>query len=285
MQNKMLNSDMGVSGIFRAKLINHESKIRVYVPGIHSMNPFNEEGVLKDDCKNNIKMFPIAQWCCYLPNQIVEEVKDDKIYWVMFENGDFKRPIVISYDKENDREFSITGTTTGLSVPQLPKSTQIPRSSDGLIYPLACKYTADPFSGGRQFGASRNNGRSHAGIDLLVPNGTAIYAMQDCTIKEINTGFYDGTNAIIVKNADDTWYLYGECQQCVTAGTTVTQGTAIGTVKQHSGGSMLHFEAYNGDYDSHVLSNNGDYMYVESKTYKRRADLVDPSFVVDLYES
>ena len=46
---------------------------------------------------------------------------------------------------------------------------------------------------------------------------------------------------------------------------------------------MLHFETYKGDFDSNVLNNNGNsYLYVPNKNYKRRVDLLDPSYVVEL---
>lgn len=49
---------------------------------------------------------------------------------------------------------------------------------------------------------------------------------------------------------------------------------------------MLHFEAYQGyvnDDNDNVLTTNGDYLYVPQKTYKRRKDLIDTSFIVDTY--
>lgn len=93
-----INGDLNSNGIHRARLIStaDTSNIRVYIPGIHNENPFDKDGNLKQKYLNNLNVFPKVQWCCYNINS-----KDMKniapLVWVMFENGDMKRPVVISY--------------------------------------------------------------------------------------------------------------------------------------------------------------------------------------------
>ena len=90
----LMNSDLGTSGLFRGRLLKDGDNIRVCVPGIHSENALNPDGSLKDGY--DISMFPIIQWCAYnIESTEYENV--DKLAFIMFENGDTKRPVAISY--------------------------------------------------------------------------------------------------------------------------------------------------------------------------------------------
>lgn len=115
-------------------------------------------------------------------------------------------------------------------------------------------------------------------------SGTDVIAMTDGTVHYISYNFYGGTDAVIVHNSDGTYFNYAEIRPKVSTGQQVKKGQVIGTViaNNKTGAAMLHFEAYKGDYDSNVLINNGTYKYVTQKLYYRRADLIDPSFVVNL---
>lgn len=157
----------------------------------------------------------------------------------------------------------------------------------GYCYPLSSKHTADPTSGGRAFGASRDNGnRAHAGIDLIVAPGVEVIACTSGEVSYISYNFFAGTDAIVIKNNDGTWMTYGECKPLdgISIGTKVTKGQIIGTIiaNNSKGTSMLHFEAYKGDSTGNVLTSNGTYKHVPQKNYKRRSDLCDPTFVKDL---
>lgn len=99
MKNHLLTGDSGVNGIYRCKLIVGEepTDIRVYIPGISSINPYNPDGSLNSEAYNNHKeSFPLVQWCCY-NIESKEYDNQDSLCWCMFENGDFRKPVVISY--------------------------------------------------------------------------------------------------------------------------------------------------------------------------------------------
>lgn len=95
----LMSSDLGVNGIFRAVLLTatDTSDIRVYIPGISSISPLTEDGNIDiEKYMLHKNSFPKVQWCCY--NVESKELSNqDKLCWVMFENGDFRRPVVISY--------------------------------------------------------------------------------------------------------------------------------------------------------------------------------------------
>lgn len=282
MNNKLINGDSGVNGIFRCKLIagTDVSDIRVFIPGISTINPYNSDGTLNLEAYNNHKeSFPKVQWCCY--NVESKELDNqDSVGWCMFENGDFKKPVVLSYAVIGG-DGTITTTDSNVSVYTINPNI----STNEYIYPLSQKHTLDPFSGRRYFGASRDDGkRAHAGIDLIVPENVDVIAAMDGEVDYICQNFFAGTDAVAIKNSDGTWFNYAELKPKVSIGQKIIKGQVIGTViaNNSSGASMLHFEAYKGDYDSNVLNNNGSYLYVPNKNYERRADLIDPSFVVNL---
>ena len=97
--NYLLVEDNGVPGIYRCKLFtgSDTSDIRVYIPGISTVNPFNADGLIDvETIDSKLDSFPKVQWCCY--NIESKELENqDAFNWCMFENGDFKRPVVISY--------------------------------------------------------------------------------------------------------------------------------------------------------------------------------------------
>lgn len=94
--NELLNKDSTMSGIYRAKLILIDNTPRVYIPGIMNINPFNENGTVDESIiEKNKNAFPVAQWCAF-DLQSIEMTKSEKFVWVMFENGDAKRPVIIS---------------------------------------------------------------------------------------------------------------------------------------------------------------------------------------------
>ena len=95
----LMTTDYGYNGVYRAKLISvkNDKDIRAYIPGINSINPFNEDGSINDDVYEKHKAaYPVVQWCCYnLESKEVANIEGPA--WVMFENGDIKRPVCISY--------------------------------------------------------------------------------------------------------------------------------------------------------------------------------------------
>ena len=98
-KNYLMSNEQGNNGIYRGKLISaaDDSEVRVYIPGLHNINPFDENGNVNMDNYEQYKdIFPKVQWCCY--NLESKEVTNqDPLVWIMFENGDNRRPVVISY--------------------------------------------------------------------------------------------------------------------------------------------------------------------------------------------
>lgn len=95
--NNMVNTDSGVNGVYRAKLIEDDGDIRAFIPGINNISPFKSDGTLDLNIyESNKQSFPKVQWCCYNVES-KEFSNQDPLTWVMFENGDFRRPVVLSY--------------------------------------------------------------------------------------------------------------------------------------------------------------------------------------------
>lgn len=132
-------------------------------------------------------------------------------------------------------------------------------------------------SGGRYFGAKRKGGRLHAGCDLLAPEGTAVYAVEEGKITA-HYPFYSGTDALEVKHKGGFIVRYGEISKLASGlkvGSTVKRGQHIAYVgKLNSGSSMLHFELYTG-------SQSGKLTNRSNKPYQRRSDLIDPTPFLD----
>ncbi len=147
------------------------------------------------------------------------------------------------------------------------------------LQPLKGLQTADPNGGGRYFGASRANGRAHAAIDFIAPNGRLVYAMTDG--KVIRTSlFFENTSAVEVQNTDGTIARYCEIAPAVSVNTIVHRGDVIGKIITNNGGtSMLHLEMYKGTASGSLSqsSNVNNYAYVTVRNYERRSDLIDPT--------
>lgn len=146
-------------------------------------------------------------------------------------------------------------------------------------------------TGGRWFGAPRaNNTRSHSGIDFMpVENGhgTPVYAAASGMVTSYYH-FYDGTDALVVRNDDGTIIRYGEIRSDLRAGERITQGQHIATIAAlSSGNAMLHLEWYCGCESGKLTqSNNADnldnFIHVTTTGHGRRADLLDPTAFFDL---
>jgi murein DD-endopeptidase MepM/ murein hydrolase activator NlpD len=146
------------------------------------------------------------------------------------------------------------------------------------LQPLKGLQTADPTGGGRYFGASRSNGRVHAGIDFIAPSGRLVYAMTDG--KVIRTSlFFENTSAVEVLNTDGTLARYCEISPAVAVNTVVHRGDIIGRIITNwEGTSMLHLEMYKGTASGSLTQrDNSSFWYVPYRNYERRADLIDPT--------
>lgn len=95
--SKLINSDLSTAGIHRVKVFENEGKIRVYIPGLSQINPYDTNGnLIEDIVDKNISAFPEAQWCAYnLQSCDIANISEPM--WCMFEGGDVKRPVIMSY--------------------------------------------------------------------------------------------------------------------------------------------------------------------------------------------
>ena len=136
------------------------------------------------------------------------------------------------------------------------------------------------------FGTLRSNGtRLHAGIDWIAAEGTPVYAMASGIVVEYDPDFYCGTAAVAIRHFDGGYVSrYCEIASNLRVGDYVYQGQQIGSVARSSTGSaMLHLECFLGTaYGSLTDLNNSYYAYVPYGVYRRRADLVDPTFLLQL---
>lgn len=142
----------------------------------------------------------------------------------------------------------------------------------------------------RNFGSNREGGtRKHAAIDFVYTNGkgTPVYAMQSGKVVEYCSNFYGGMQAIAVQHADGSVARYCEINTSLRKGDKVTQGQQIATIgKSNIGGStMLHLELYLGTASGKFTNRtNKTFDYVSGTKYERRRDLINPYFLLQLFD-
>ncbi len=152
------------------------------------------------------------------------------------------------------------------------------------MQPVKGRQTTSPTGGARYFGAPRENGRAHAAVDFIAPNGTLVYAMTDG--KVIRTSlFFQNTSAVEVQNTDGTITRYCEIEPALSVNTTVHRGDVIGKIiSNNSGTSMLHLEMYMGTASGSLSQSNNskNYKNVTARNYERRYDLINPTGAIYL---
>jgi murein DD-endopeptidase MepM/ murein hydrolase activator NlpD len=156
-------------------------------------------------------------------------------------------------------------------------STGVPGGSES--FPMTARPAESYKEGMRRFGANRSNGRKHAGVDLYAPVGTPIYALDDGEVIQNLYHFYLGTYALEIRHPNFV-ARYGEIRQDVPRelkrGARVRKGQLIGHVGHLQGlnMSMLHLEIYSG-------TGAGELTVAANRPYMRRADLLDPTPILD----
>ena len=140
--------------------------------------------------------------------------------------------------------------------------------------PKDCFYT-----GGRRFGADRENGkRKHAACDLIADEGIPIYAIRDGVV-ELEAGkvfFYHGTTSLAVRHQGGLIVRYCEIKKVADGlrmGSAVSSGQVIAYVGKMLTLSMLHFELYSG-------TGSGPLTDMSNKPHMRRGDLIDPTVLL-----
>lgn len=126
------------------------------------------------------------------------------------------------------------------------------------------------------FNALRNK-RRHAGVDLYCNHGAEVIAMYHGSIRNINL-FYKNTYAIEIENKTSL------CRYCeikpaanLKVGDAIQQGQLIGYVEKIDGlnQAMLHFEMY-----GNPLFNKGNLTDLNNPVFLRRADLINPTYIL-----
>jgi hypothetical protein len=147
-------------------------------------------------------------------------------------------------------------------------------------FPMDSRPAQSYKEGARCFGASRSNGRKHAGCDLYAPVGTPVYAMDDGVVIQNLYHFYEGSYALEIQHPGFV-ARYAEIgpkiPQGLTRGARVKRGQLIGQVGKMNGiiNTMLHLEIYAG-------TASGQLTVQGNPPYKRRSDLLDPTPILDL---
>lgn len=98
----------------------------------------------------------------------------------------------------------------------------------------------------RRFGASREGARLHAGIDLPLPSGSPVVAMDDGIVLGILPG-YVGLDAVAVDHPGlGVVVVYAEFARgaATIVGARVRRGGALGQSAASAYGSMLHVETW-----------------------------------------
>lgn len=160
------------------------------------------------------------------------------------------------------------------SVPDKPTVTS---TGAGIRFPLSVRPAESYREGMRRFGARRKGGRLHAGCDLYADVGTPILALDAGKVIRVYE-FYLGTFALEVQHPKFI-ARYGEIKQGLAPGVAkdkpVTRGQPLAYVGKLAGlnMSMLHLELYSGSGTGPLTTKTGP--------YKRRADLIDPTAILD----
>lgn len=160
------------------------------------------------------------------------------LYLISNENYDYQN--VIKYYNGNDVEII---------------KNEINYSGNGeFINPTSTIYCSSPY--GNRTNPTTGESEFHYGIDIVLPQGTPIYATKDGQITKveknvvaINNCDYSYGNYIIIDHEDGLSTLYGHMKygsipDSITVGTTVTQGEQIGQIGSTgcSTGYHLHYE-------------------------------------------
>ena len=164
----------------------------------------------------------------------------------------------------------------------------------GVGFPLAILPTLSYESGGRKFGAARksdgSNGakayRKHAGCDLIVPEGTPVYATADGKVTRGHAHFYRGTYSMEIDHQNFK-ARYCEIQKTkapgIELGAEVKKGQLIGYVGKMYHDSMLHLELYGNTLTGKltVPSQPLTTTFGSATPYQRRLDLMNPTPILN----
>jgi len=139
---------------------------------------------------------------------------------------------------------------------------------------------------GRHFGAGRPGPRWHAGCDLIAPEGSNVYGIDNGIVLyagQLPISYLPAAHVYEVQIEHRAFVVrymeLGHIAHGLARGSRVQARDVIGTVGRMVNDSMLHFELYGGTVGGNVYQaqNSTGYYYVDSGPYWRRRDLVDPT--------
>ena len=164
------------------------------------------------------------------------------------------------------------------------------------VFPLKSKVDSYKTVAPCKFGATRPNGRKHAGVDLGISAGSPVYAIAKGKVieaangefykdekKKINTGVVTVIHdvSITVDGIEYTNFVvrYGEVNQVkVAVGGTVSEGDLLGSVApQADEGTELHMELYLGEQGISAASK----FRADKKPYMRAFNPSDSTSLLD----
>lgn len=193
-------------------------------------------------------------------------------------------PKTVTAIKQVNKKLAAKDTTAAVVEPdsdalkKLVKKSKEKKAEKITCFPLKVRPAQSYKTGMRKFGTSRKGGRLHAGCDLYAKKGTEILALRDGLVTRGMYDFYLGTFAVEIDHCDFI-ARYGEISGVVKGlkkGSKVKAGQVIayvGYLKQLNM-SMLHLELYSG-------KSKGALTDDKNKPYLRRADLIDPTPILD----
>ena len=174
----MINNDSNVNGIYRAIIINRGT-LKVYVPSIATFKLFENNSLtiieeVYEKCKDTL---PSAQWC--VPN--MEAMVCDEIHpcWVVFECGDYKRPIIMGFVGKGIKYHAVNSNSGGSSGGETNNDNNIVSKEDLIvsgdwIWPVT---TTSQSSGyGWRIHPIYKTKKFHYGTDIPVGTGTQVHA-------------------------------------------------------------------------------------------------------------
>lgn len=111
MNKYLINNGLMTPGIYRAFVIKRVDS-RVYIPGLMIENVLTEDGLLDETLYNKVKeSLPKALYNSKALENIVGS--NPEPCWVIFENGDSNRPIVMGFFGKGVKSVTSGGITTG----------------------------------------------------------------------------------------------------------------------------------------------------------------------------
>ena len=258
----MINSDINNGGIYKAYILSESDDIKIYIPGLY--NDFEDCPINKDDSLNMKifqqlkKVLPTPLWC--LPNLEAKQFEQVHPCWVVFENGDSKRPIIMGYLGkgikynagsngiiQGDENYNPDDETTNEDN-NTDKNNQykdsLTISGSGWAWPVpGYNKISSPYG-------PRDSGY-HYGIDITGNTRGEILGAEIIATKSgiIRTNAYNKSGYgwwVAIEHDNGTYSRYGHMnkQSKLPGGTKVNQGDVIGYVGStgRSTGPHLHFE-------------------------------------------